>query len=172
MSKTFKPYVEKLGGSDPASYLGNPGEVFYDPSIPILRLADGATPGGIYFFGGAMCSAKTVTTATYSILSTVFASAPTWNSVPGYAWTEYATNVNMLNGWDASNNFHVLVDSFASGVGSGLGTTPTLTVSDNVNNTIYQNYDSTDSQILAIVSFRLGTTNSNLRASLAWAEQK
>lgn len=51
---THRILVEKLGGSDPASFIGNEGEVFYDPDAgsPTLRLSDGSTAGGIAIGGG------------------------------------------------------------------------------------------------------------------------
>ena len=45
---TYRFLVEKLGGTDPATFVGNEGEVFYDPdaSSPTIRLSDGSTVGG------------------------------------------------------------------------------------------------------------------------------
>jgi hypothetical protein len=44
---TYRFLVEKLGDSDPAQFVGNEGEVFYDPTNPILKLSNGSTPGGV-----------------------------------------------------------------------------------------------------------------------------
>jgi hypothetical protein len=44
---TYRVFLEKLGGTDPASFVGDAGELFFDPSIPALKLSDGSTPGGI-----------------------------------------------------------------------------------------------------------------------------
>jgi hypothetical protein len=44
---TYRILVEKLGATDPDAFVGNEGEVFFDPSIPTLKLSDGSTPGGI-----------------------------------------------------------------------------------------------------------------------------
>lgn len=105
--------------------------------------------------------------------SSVLANTPTWTAVPGYSWSEYTTNVPLASNWAANNDFHVLADSFASGSGGGYGTTPIQTINDNENNAIYQNYDSTDSQILAVVGITgSGGNPSNLRASLSWTEFK
>lgn len=49
---TYRFLVEKLGDSDPAQFVGNEGEVFYDPTNPILKLSNGATPGGVSVGGG------------------------------------------------------------------------------------------------------------------------
>ncbi len=44
---TYRVFVEKLGGSNSEEFIGNIGELFYDPEGPSLRLSDGETPGGI-----------------------------------------------------------------------------------------------------------------------------
>jgi hypothetical protein len=43
---TYRVLVEKLGDSDPEEFIGNQGELFYDPNAPILKLSDGSTAGG------------------------------------------------------------------------------------------------------------------------------
>lgn len=49
---TYRVLVEKLGASNAEQFIGNEGEVFYDPTGSVLRLSDGATPGGIILGGG------------------------------------------------------------------------------------------------------------------------
>jgi len=49
---TYRFLVEKLGSSDPNQFIGNEGEVFYDPSVPTLKLSDGSTAGGLTIAGG------------------------------------------------------------------------------------------------------------------------
>jgi len=44
---TFKFFSEKMGGNPANTYIGQFGEVFYDPSVGNLRLGDGATAGGV-----------------------------------------------------------------------------------------------------------------------------
>jgi hypothetical protein len=44
---TYRIYVEKLGATDPTEFIGNQGEIFYDPFDPELKLSDGSTPGGV-----------------------------------------------------------------------------------------------------------------------------
>lgn len=44
---TYRVFLDKLGGTDPASFVGDAGELFFDPSIPALKLSDGSTPGGV-----------------------------------------------------------------------------------------------------------------------------
>lgn len=46
-NRTFKIFTDKMGGTNLVSYLGNTGEIVFDPNIPVLKIADGVTPGGI-----------------------------------------------------------------------------------------------------------------------------
>lgn len=41
-----KIFVDKMGGRSTASYIGTPGDIFYDPAVGDLRLSDGQTVGG------------------------------------------------------------------------------------------------------------------------------
>lgn len=43
---TYKVFLEKLGGTDPSSFIGRVGDLFYDPYTGILRVSDGVTHGG------------------------------------------------------------------------------------------------------------------------------
>lgn len=43
---TFRVYVEKLGATEAADFIGNEGDLFYDPNVAQLRLSDGSTRGG------------------------------------------------------------------------------------------------------------------------------
>jgi hypothetical protein len=45
-NKTFKLFVDKMGGRQASDYVGNEGEIFYDPTTTSLRISDGSTPGG------------------------------------------------------------------------------------------------------------------------------
>lgn len=44
---TYRVLVEKLGAQDASQFVGNEGEVFYDPNNPLLKLSDGSTVGGL-----------------------------------------------------------------------------------------------------------------------------
>ena len=44
---TNRLYIEKLGASDSKKFVGDAGEIFYDPTEGDLRLSDGKTEGGI-----------------------------------------------------------------------------------------------------------------------------
>lgn len=46
-NKIFRFFAEKLGNSDPTRFIGNAGEIFFDPATGFLRRSDGVTPGGI-----------------------------------------------------------------------------------------------------------------------------
>jgi hypothetical protein len=52
-NKTYRVLLEKLGGTNAANYIGNEGELFYDPTTTTLRVADGSTPGGTTTGGGS-----------------------------------------------------------------------------------------------------------------------
>jgi len=107
---------------------------------------------------------------------TKFSNTPVWTNVPGYGWCEYATNLAMASGWSANNDYQVLEDNYSIGfvygnnkVTYGTGTTA---LSDNSNDAIYQNYNSTESQIFAIIGYQLAGTNANARASMDYFEVK
>jgi hypothetical protein len=97
--------------------------------------------------------------------------AITWTSVPGYGWCEYIKDFGLVSGWAATNAYSVIVDEFAAG-GSGQNSGRNgLSSLDNSTNAIYQNFDSTDSQIMAVIGYRL-TTNADTKANLTWVEIK
>lgn len=41
-----KVFVDKMGGRSTATFIGQQGDLFYDPTVGDLRLSDGSTPGG------------------------------------------------------------------------------------------------------------------------------
>ena len=43
----YRLFVEKLGGANPSTFVGDEGEVFYDPSDGVLKISDGSTPTGL-----------------------------------------------------------------------------------------------------------------------------
>jgi hypothetical protein len=43
----YRLFVEKLGGSNPTTFVGDEGEVFYNPNDGVLKISDGSTPTGI-----------------------------------------------------------------------------------------------------------------------------
>jgi hypothetical protein len=66
---TYRVLVEKLGDSNPSQFIGNEGEVFYDPSNPSLFLSDGSTSGGVAIgaTGGGSSIPSVVTTGSVSV---------------------------------------------------------------------------------------------------------
>lgn len=49
----YRVLTEKLGGTLPSQFVGNEGEIFYNPNLPTLKLSDGSTPGGVTISGGS-----------------------------------------------------------------------------------------------------------------------
>lgn len=97
--------------------------------------------------------------------------SPTWIDVPGYGWCEYIKDFTLNPAWAAGEDFQVICDDFAIGGQGNNSTAFTGTNIDNRSSSIFQNYDATDSQILAIVAYRL-TNDSVVKASLSWNEIK
>jgi hypothetical protein len=54
-TSTYRPFLERLGASSVTEFVGEFGEIFYDPADPTLdslRISDGKTPGGVQLAGG------------------------------------------------------------------------------------------------------------------------
>lgn len=65
MAATYKVFLEKLGGTDATTHIGNIGEIFFDPQTTVLRKGDGSTPGGIQLgSGGNFVDTDTLATVT------------------------------------------------------------------------------------------------------------
>jgi hypothetical protein len=43
----YRLYVEKLGAESPTGFVGNKGELFYNPNDGNIKYSDGVTPGGV-----------------------------------------------------------------------------------------------------------------------------
>ena len=43
----YRLFVEKLGGANPTDFVGDEGEVFYNPNDGVLKISDGSTPTGL-----------------------------------------------------------------------------------------------------------------------------
>jgi hypothetical protein len=95
-----------------------------------------------------------------------------FTSVPGYGWCEYITNFALNNGWDSANEYTCFSDGFATGSQGNKSGAVETNIINNITSSIYQNYDSTDSQILALIAYRISGVNTNLRASMNWIEIK
>lgn len=44
---TFRAFIEKIGDTEATTFIGNEGDLFYDPNTSSLRVSDGTTPGGV-----------------------------------------------------------------------------------------------------------------------------
>lgn len=52
MAAVYRVFTEKLGGADAATFVGNRGELFWDPTTTALKMSDGSTAGGVGIGGG------------------------------------------------------------------------------------------------------------------------
>ena len=87
---TYRVLVEKLGDSDPSQFIGNPGEVFYDPNNPILKLSNGTIPGGLSFADGGGGGSETDPIFSVSPASGITStSISNWNT--SYGWGNHST---------------------------------------------------------------------------------
>lgn len=100
--------------------------------------------------------------------ATALSGTPTWTAVPGYSWCEYITSNAMTAGWQAANNYWVIKDAPVQGSGGNASTISLTPLIPNPNNSIHQNYDSTGSQVFAVVVYGAAT----VRVGLEWAELK
>lgn len=70
MSSVYKAFLHKMGGVTQAEYVGKEGEIFWDPTVGTLKLADGSTAGGTTLNGitnGLQGRNETATVTTASI---------------------------------------------------------------------------------------------------------
>jgi hypothetical protein len=44
---TYRVFVEKIGATNVNNFVGDEGELFYDPSDGNIRVSNGTIPGGI-----------------------------------------------------------------------------------------------------------------------------
>jgi hypothetical protein len=96
------------------------------------------------------------------------AGTPVWANATPTGWCEYTTDFRLATPSPA--NSLVLFDGFAAGA-SNKGERTNQTT-DNRSSAIYQNFDSTDSMIIAIVAYRIPNDNAVMRAALNWIEYK
>lgn len=119
---------------------------------------------GISAIASADCRLKLVILPDASIM----ANNPTWSVVPGYSWCEYTTSTAMTSNWASANNYWVLKDTPVQGSGGNNSAIAITPIVENPTNAIYQNYDSTSSQVLALIVYGAAT----VRASFEWIEEK
>ena len=74
---TYRVLVEKLGASDPSTFVGNQGELFFDPNGTSLKISDGSTVGGVAAGGGGGGASEAFKTIAVSGQSDVVADSAT-----------------------------------------------------------------------------------------------
>lgn len=99
---------------------------------------------------------------------TALSGTPLWTNVPGYSWCQSTNGHAMTAGWASLNNYWVVKDTHLLGSGGNNSTVPITPIVDNINNAIYQNYDSTSSQMIALIVYGSAT----VKASFEWVEEK
>ena len=53
MSSIYRAFTEKLGDTDASTFVGNEGELFWDPTTTSVKISDGSTAGGVGIDGGS-----------------------------------------------------------------------------------------------------------------------
>ena len=114
-NKIFRPFVEKLGNAFANTYVGNAGDIFYDPDERQLRISDGTTAGGnnVGFgpttatFNSALANTNSAIALRATIAGPTFTgvvNAPTVNvtSALAFSGTALTTSVGELNTFDKS----------------------------------------------------------------------
>jgi hypothetical protein len=91
---------------------------------------------------------------------------PIWNSVSNVSWCEYTTNFSLAN---IDSRISLYEGYVSAGQSKGGSTSSKIEIRSAA---IFQNYDSTDSQIFAIVGRRFNNSAAILRGSLGWLEIK
>jgi len=69
VASTYRAFLSKMGGTDPSTYIGREGEIFWNPTDGSLRLSDGTTQGGNAIAGGGVGLVSRNTTATVTASS-------------------------------------------------------------------------------------------------------
>ncbi len=56
MASVFRTFLEKLGGTTAAQFVGTKGDLFFDPDqgTPVLKVSDGSTAGGVAVGSGGL----------------------------------------------------------------------------------------------------------------------
>jgi len=93
MPSVFKLFVEKQGGRSTSTYIGKPGEIFYDPDQGLLRRSDGETPGGISIADSSSTSTTVSVYGCFHKVADVVATSS--NTVFAFDWfTNVTAHVN------------------------------------------------------------------------------
>lgn len=112
-NSTFQVFSNKMGGRLREQYVGDAGEIFYDPNFPELFLSDGVTPGGIPILG----SSTTDLTAYYTrpqvdqLFFDIVDGASANGSTLGGLELMINNNTTLINGLANTINNYVDVDN-------------------------------------------------------------
>lgn len=101
--------------------------------------------------------------------SSALSGTPTWTSATPTGWCEYTTSFSL--GSDPGVNSIVLYQGYAQGGAKNAGGGSTIMNTFERSAAIYQNYDSTDSMIIAVVGYQLSSV-ATAYAALEWIEIK
>ena len=115
MANTYRAFLTKMGGTDPADYIGKAGEIFWNPTTGALRLSDGVTPGGQDIAGGGGVSGE----VNQNAFTTVSVSGQ--NDVEADAKTDTLTFVagNNVTLTTDANSDSITISSSGGGGGGG-----------------------------------------------------
>jgi hypothetical protein len=99
---TYRVFVEKLGGTDPADFVGDAGEVFLDPSVPELKLSDGTTAGGVTIGSGGIGTDTSINTTGIITASAFVGDGSGLTNLPGGGggesyWVSTAAGIHTLS---------------------------------------------------------------------------
>jgi hypothetical protein len=120
-NSTYRLLIEKLSETNPADFVGNEGEVFFDPNIPALKLSDGVRAGGIPINSvgigtsteiGSVFYAEEAGVANYAINAGI----ATYSATAGIATFAENVNVSLVNSIDelqsADQDYAVYVSQY------------------------------------------------------------
>ena len=121
MSKsTYRTYLEKLGNTDAQSFIGQKGDLFFDPEVRALKVSDGVTAGGNAVSGGGGGGSSSAVTDGDNAVTAV-------DSV-----NEIQIKTNNVDRWDFSSGGHFLPEVNAQyDIGSAERKVRHLFLSDN-----------------------------------------
>jgi len=88
MASVYRVFTEKLGGADATTFVGNEGELFWDPTTTSLKMSDGSTAGGVAA-GGAPVAKGCIN---------MNANSPTWTGTTGYTVAKSGGDGSALGG--------------------------------------------------------------------------
>lgn len=105
--------------------------------------------------------------------SSFISNTTVWSNTSGLGWCEYTKGFSLSPNWQANTSYSIIVDDYVLGAG-GTGTNissgiNSLSSLDNRSDSFYQNFNSDNSQILAIIAYRLAA-DAIVRANLNWLE--